>query len=321
MNSKQDRPVIWLAEPEDFCTEARALMESKAEVRYGITPAISLKEVFSNCDAFFFRLGFQIQEEDLSENQRCRFIACPVTGLDHIDTDTCSRYGIKIISLKGERDFLSGIRATAEHTFALMLASLRRLVPACESVRSGIFNRDLFRGQELFHKTLGIVGYGRLGRQVARYALAFEMNVMACDVDPEQTDYSTPVVFSSLDHVLSHADIISIHVDFHEGNRHFVNRSFLEKMKRGAILINTSRGGIVDEDALVDALESGQLSSAALDVIEGEPHPKTDTRMMKYLRKQDNLIITPHIGGNTYESFEKTELFIVNKLLKALDHA
>ena len=319
MNSTEKNPVIWLAEPEGFCAEALALLESKAEIRYGVPD--SVRDCFSKCDAFFFRLGFRIHGGDLSENQRCRIIACPVTGLDHIDVEACKRYGIKIISLKGEREFLSGVRATAEHTFALMLACLRNLIPANDSVRSGNFNRDLFRGHELYHKTLGIIGYGRLGRQVARYALAFDMNIMACDIDPEQTDYSTPVVFSNLDHVLSSSDILSLHVDFHDGNHHLVDRIFLEKMKRGAVLINTSRGGIVDEDALLDALESGHLSAAALDVIEGEPDPDMESRLMNYLRTHDNLIITPHIGGNTFESFEKTELFIVHKLLKALNHA
>ncbi|MBV6473306.1 MAG: Hydroxypyruvate reductase [Saprospiraceae bacterium] len=314
------RPRIWIAEPDGFCDEAIQLLEAHADVVARPPGDLSLREAFGNCDAMIFRLGFSVRREDLSANQRCRYIATPVTGTDHIDEIACREMGIAVISLRGEREFLSKIPATAEHTFALMLALVRKIVPAIRHVREGRFDRDLFRGTELSGKTLGIIGYGRLGSMVAAYARAFGMRVLANDIDEEREDLSAGLVFCELDTLLPQCDVVSLHIDYNKANHHFADASFFARMKHGAFLINTARGALVDGPALVEALDSGHLGGAALDVVEGEPDVCIDAPLLQYHQRSDLLIITPHIGGNTVESFERTEVFIATKLIKALQH-
>ncbi|MCC6754586.1 MAG: hypothetical protein IT266_11450 [Saprospiraceae bacterium] len=314
------RPLIWIAEPDGFCAEAIQILEAHADVVARAPGDQPLQEAFGNCDAMIFRLGFSILREDLSANQRCRFIATPVTGTDHIDEAACREMGIAVISLRGEREFLSKVPATAEHTFALMLALVRRIVPAANHVREGQFNRDRFRGTELSGKTLGIIGYGRLGSMVASYARAFGMRVLANDIDEDREDLSAGLVFCELDILLDQSDIISLHIDYNKANHHFAGASFFARMRRGAFLINTARGALIDGAALVEAIDSGHLGGAALDVVEGEPDVCFDAPLLNYLQHSERLIITPHIGGNTVESFQRTEVFIATKLIKALQH-
>lgn len=312
------KPVIWLAESKGFSSAAMQLLQAHGEVVLGLENEPSLGQIFQNCDVFWFRLGQRIEAKDLRPDQRCRWIVTPVTGTDHIDEEACARCGIHLISLKGEREFLSKVRATGEHTLALMFALSRKLFPAINHVREGGFRRELFQGNELYGKTLGIVGFGRLGSMVAQYGLALGMHVVAHDILQEKEDLITGVTFTDLDHLLSLSDFVSLHMDFHKGNLHCVDRSFFSKMKSSAFLINTSRGGLVKDEDLVYALENGIIAGAALDVVEGEPDVDFNSVLMRYFRQSDRIIITPHIGGNTTESFEKTEVFIAQKLIKAL---
>jgi D-3-phosphoglycerate dehydrogenase len=319
LNSSK-RPVIWIGEPDGFSTRAKSILEAYATVIYKEVNSSQLKEVFQNCDAFIFRLGLKIEEQHLLDNQRCKLIATPVTGIDHIDLEACGNKNILILSLKNETEFLNQVRATAEHTFALILSLIRKLVPATKSIEAGSFDRQSFKGSELYQKTLGIIGYGRLGKIVAKYAGAFDMKIIFHDIkliNPERIDH----IAVSLNDLLSKADIVSLHVDANPSNANMVNEIFLNKMKVSAILINTSRGSVVDEAALVTALENKKIAGAALDVVSGEPEVNFDSSLFEYLKLHDNLLITPHIGGNTTESFEKTECFIAEKIIQQLMHA
>lgn len=311
----RNRPVVWVAEPDEIAIKNKQLLELNFDVIYQKISALELKQVFTQCDVLLFNLGFRIQERDLNLHQRCKIIATPVTGLDHIDLEACNRNNIRILSLKGATDFLKNVRATAEHTMALMLCLIRNIVPAANHVASNQFNRNPFKGTELYQKTLGIIGYGRLGKIVAQYAIAFDMKICCFEIDESKRIQHDTIQFCDLDTLLSKSDIISVHIDLNERNEGLINKEFFSKIKKGAFLINTSRGNLVIEDDLVDALKSGKLAGAALDVVRNETEIEFRDNLYQYHKQHNNLIITPHIGGLTAESTEKTEAFIINQIL------
>lgn len=282
-----------------------------------VEPCIAddLPIIFNNYDVFWFRLGFKIDKYLILNSTRLKVIVTPVTGIDHIDELACKEKNIKILCLRGEYDFLKEVRATAEHTFALVFALLRNIPEAILSVKNGRWNRDLFRGRELFGKKVGIVGFGRLGEIAAFYFHAFGCEVKYFDIVTKSSDYA--VAASSLNEIAS-CDIISIHVNYSQDTHHLIDKEFFDLCSPGTIFINTSRGGIVNEKALLSALKSGKLAAAALDVIQDEFNFSSANELVEYSKTNSNLLITPHIGGNTYESFEKTEFFLASKLINML---
>lgn len=310
-------PRVLIAEPLDFSPEAVRILETGAEVVLRSTDRTTLAAEFTEFDAVWFRLAHRIDRQVLGERPRCRVLALPVTGLDHVDLAACAEHKIRVVSLRGETEFLKQIRGTAELTIALTLALLRRLPAAAEHVRSGGWNRDLFRGRELYGCTVGIVGAGRLGQIVAGYFRTFGMRVVAYDPRPDfprEIGERAP----SLAALLSQSDVVSIHVNYDATTRHLVGRAELAAMPSHAVLINTSRGGVVDEIALAEALQSGRIAGAALDVLDGEPEI-ADHPLVHISKTSDRVLIVPHIGGNTVESFAKTECFLAHRVLEALN--
>jgi D-3-phosphoglycerate dehydrogenase len=310
------RRKIFISESDRFTPEALMFLKTFAEVSFGDGSKEQLKDAFLNSDVVWIRLANKIDRTFFSSDMKCRVIACAVTGIDHINLSDCHEFGVQIVCLKGETEFLKEVRATAELTMGLMLALIRKIPQASASVKSGIWNRDLFAGSELFKKTIGIVGLGRLGLIVAEYAKSFGMSVLA--YDKHQNFPSDIQKLSSLTELCSLADVISIHLSYDDSTKEIFDSTCFNAMKCSAVLINTARGGIVDEKALLLALESKKIRGAALDVLNGEPGINESHPLVQYAIKNDNLLIVPHIGGNTPESFEKTELFIAKKIQSIL---
>jgi D-3-phosphoglycerate dehydrogenase len=258
------------------------------------------------------RLSHHISKEVIKLGVRLKVIATATTGLDHIDLDAAQMAGIKVISLKGEVEFLKTITATAEHTFGLMLSICRNIPAAFNDVLKGNWNRDNFRGVELKGKTLGIVGFGRLGKMVSVYGSAFGMRVIIND--PYITDIPDNIKQCGLDELLQKSDFVSIHVPLNSETFKMIGQPQFSLMKRSAYLINTSRGDVIDEDALIDALTNKIIAGAAIDVISGELLTGNDSRIIDYARANNNLIITPHIGGATIDSMQATEIYIADKI-------
>jgi D-3-phosphoglycerate dehydrogenase len=272
-----------------------------------------------NYDVLVVRLGLRVNAEVLAAGKRLQAVVTPTTGLDHIDSMIARQRGIAVLSLKGERDFLDKVVGTAEHTMALMLSLLRHIPFAFDAVKCNEWRRDLYRGRELCERRLGILGYGRLGSIVARYALVFGMHVYV--YDPYISDAPPPIKrCSSLEELLSQAEVLTIHVPLNEETEGLLGARELALLPVEAAIVNTSRGAIINEDALLVALESGRLAGAALDVICHEELVGTGVTnpLLDYARAHTNLVITPHIGGATYESVEKADLFIVGKLRRFL---
>lgn len=302
---------ILVAETENFSNEAIQALNEFADVTCEDIQAHQLLDALNTYDVFWFRLKFKLTASILTQSKQCKIIICPATGLDHIDLEACKSKGITVLSLKGKVDFLKNIRATAEHTIALALGMLRHIPAASESTKNLKWNRNPYKGHELFEKTIGILGVGRLGSITASYFKAFSANVLGYDIKPFDENICEPV--ANMNELFRNCDLISVHVNLNEDTYHLIGEEHFNLMKPGSWFINTSRGQIVDSAALLQALQTGQLAGAAVDVIEDEFSPKQDS-LLGYAAKHNNLLITPHIGGNTYESFAKTELFMVEQL-------
>ncbi len=307
---------IIVAEPQDFGDKARAILGSIGHVDIKQLDQHTIAQALNEYDVFWFRLAWKLDAQLINGIARCKIIATPVTGTDHIDLEACARKHVQVASLRGEREFLREVRATAELTLALAFALLRHLPRAANDVLQGHWNRDAFRGRELYQKTAGIIGLGRLGSITADYCRALGMRVIG--YDPSPTADAVVERKTTLDAVLKEADVLSLHVSYGPSTHHLIGARELSQLKPTSVLINTSRGAVVDSAALLSALQTGKLSGAALDVIEGEPHIDASHPLIAYARTHDNLIIVPHIGGNTTESFEKTEVFLAEKVVRML---
>ena len=312
------RPKILVTESSGFSSEAAALLRKHGDlVLADLTRAGLLSEV-GEADVLWIRLRHRIDVEILAAAPRLTMIITPTTGLNHIDLAEAERRGIKILSLQGETQFLNDVRATAEHTIALTLSLLRRVPSAVEDVKKGSWDRDRFKGRELFGKTIGVIGYGRLGRIVAKYFSAFDTRILVSEPHLDLLSIGSDIAMLGIDELLQQSDIVTLHVNLSDRTRYFFGKEQFSKMKASAWFINTARGELIDETALLDALRSGHLAGAALDVLQNEQYNDMGLHpLVAYAREHENLLITPHIGGCTVESMDKTEVFMAQKLCEA----
>lgn len=280
----------------------------------------ALAQLLPRFDYYCAAIGVPVERALLERASRLKAIVTVSTGLDHIDLDCAAERGIEVLSLRGETAFLDNVTSTAELAFGLLLSVARRLPWASAAASRGEWARERFRGHQLSGLTLGVLGYGRLGRMMAEYGHAFRMRVLACDVKPvEAPDW---VTVAPLERLLEESDAVSIHIHLTPENRRLIDARAIARMKPGAVLINTSRGAIVDEDALLEAIQQGRLAGAGLDVIDGElgedvrQHP-----ILRYAREHENVVVTPHIGGVTLEAQAAAFRYMVAKFGRWLSTA
>jgi len=306
------------AEPGNYSPQALVILQQVGMVQMVTLNRAELLAALSDVDALIVRLGFQVDEEVFAAAPNLRAVVSATTGLDHIDLAAAERHGVQVLSLRGEVDFLRSIPATAELTWGLLLALTRKIPVAFSSVLAGQWQRDYFKGHDLAGKRLGILGLGRIGHMVARYGLAFGMRVLAHDPQPLQWEESVERI-TSMNELLEQSDVLSIHVPLKPETVGLVGAAELSRLPAGALLINTSRGDILDETALLASLENGHLAGAALDVLSHERSGSLVTSpLVAFARTHSNLILTPHIGGATYESMAATEIFMAQKLVNYL---
>ena len=303
-------------EPEGYSDSAKQLLESMGNVITGPHDREGLLDTVEQVDVLIVRLGHRIDKEVMSHGKRLKVIVSATTGLNHIDLAYAAKKNIEVLSLKGETAFLETLTATAELTWMLLLTLVRKASSAINHVSDGRWQRDLFKGSQLQGKILGVIGYGRLGKIVADYGRAFKMEVIVNDPFIEKVPKWTQNV--SLNELLTRADIVSLHVPLEQETVKLLSDEQFSLMKKGAILINTSRGEIIDERALLKSLKSGHLRGAGLDVISNEVEQHagwpSNSELWQYSTQVDNVLITPHIGGATMESMEDSEIFMANKL-------
>jgi glyoxylate reductase len=272
-----------------------------------------LLEGIKGVDAILCLLTDKIDGEIMdAAGPQLKIISNYAVGFDNIDTDAAAKRGIIVCNTPSDEVN----EAVAEHTWALILALARRIVEADEATRRGAyhgFEPDIFLGTNLIGKTLGIVGLGRIGTMVARRATGYKMTVLYNKHSPEpEAERELGVKFVPLDELLGTADFVTLHVPLTDETKHMMNKDTFAKMKKGSYLVNTARGPVVDERALVDALTSAQIAGAALDVFDNEPNISPE------LIDNQRVITTPHIASATWEARIKMGEQAVAAIIDAL---
>ncbi len=276
--------------------------------RPGMTPE-ELKEQIRDADALAIRSATKVTAELIDAAPRLKVIGRAGTGLDNVDIPYASKKGIVVMNTPGGNTI-----TTAEHAISLMLALARNVPQAAQSMREGKWEKKKFQGTEIFNKTLGVIGLGRIGSVVAERALGLKMRVLA--YDPYITKESAAakgVELVSLDELLARSDFITLHIPKTKETVKILNRQAFHKMKPGVRIINCARGGLVDEEALLEAIKEGKVAGAALDVFETEP-PSPDFP----LRDLPNVICTPHLGASTEEAQANVSVAICEQILEYL---
>ncbi len=304
------------AEPLGYTEPARATLRSFADLDERALTRDQLLAAIATYDVLIVRLGHRIDRPLLAAAKNLKFVVTATTGLDHIDLEAARQAGVAVLSLRDEPEFLKEVRATAELALGLLLALIRKIPQAARSVGDGGWDRDRFQGRELYRKTAGVVGMGRLGTIMAESLKALGMTTLGYDIREDFPHHVAERV-GDLCEMLARCDVVSLHVKLNPDTTGMIGARELAAMKPNAVLVNTARGGVVDETALLAALREKQIAGAALDTLCGEPMIDERHPLVQYAQSHDNLLIVPHIGGHTAESFEKTELFMAEKLKRA----
>ena len=255
-----------------------------------------------------------IGKKILDRAKKLKVIATASTGTNHIDLKYAKKKRVKVISLKEERKLINKISSTAEHALALTLASIRNIIISNKSVLSGEWDYTKFIGHQMNFLTVGVIGFGRLGKKYANYCKSLGSKVFF--FDPYKKSFSKKIKkISNLKKLLQISDIISLHVHLEESTYHLVNKSFLSKLKKNIIIINTARGDVVNESDLIHFLKKNKNAKYATDVLEKEIFTKKNNKLIRYSKKnQKQILITPHIGGMTVEAQELAYNFAAKKL-------
>lgn len=294
---------ILVITPVKHIDGVKDILENTGEVTYLEDPSHDdVKKVIDKYHAVFTnpnKSKVYISKEIIDRGQNLLAICTASTGITHIDIPYAVKKGIKIISLTEEYDVIKKISSTAELAFTLMMSALRKIPQSFDSVKKGKWDYQPFIGRQLDHLTVGIVGYGRLGSLMAKYCKAFGSKVIVCD--PYKDAAIDGYIQVELYELLGKSDIISIHVHVNQETLKMVDSSWFEKMKDSLILVNTSRGELIDEKALIKYLKTHPNSIYATDVICDEIVNKASNLIIQYAKKHKNIIITPHIGGMTIE--------------------
>ncbi|MEW4487590.1 phosphoglycerate dehydrogenase [Thalassoglobus sp. JC818] len=278
------------------------LLEDHPEIDLVYEPEIhkdpsALKEALATADGVVIRSGTKLTEDVLSGQKRLKVVARAGVGVDNVDLVAATRQGI-VVSNTPDGNTLS----TAEQTIAMMMGLCRNIGPASQSMREGRWDRKLFTGTQLAGKTVGVIGLGRIGLAVARRCNGLEMNVLGYDpfLSEDRAAEQKIELYRDIDELLVKCDLVTVHTPLTDETRGLINSERLKKMKKGVRLVNCARGGIIDEEALLEGLESGQVGGAALDVYVTEKAGANDK-----LASYPNVLCTPHLGASTEEAQEQ----------------
>jgi D-3-phosphoglycerate dehydrogenase len=260
-----------------------------------------VKAALAEADALIVRSATKVTADLISDAKNLKLVARAGVGLDNVDKEACSAKGIKVMNTPG-----ASTNAVAELVIGLIICSMRNVQKAHHQMKNHRWEKKKLTGREIGGKTLGIIGYGRIGAMLGAKAQALGMKVIAYSPPPRREDGIVTYV-DDLDSFLGQADVISLHAALTDGTRNIISRDNIAKMKDGAFLVNTARGEMIDEDALYDAVKSGKITGAALDVYQEEPYKGK-------LLELENVYFTPHIGAGTKEA----QLRIGNELVEIL---
>jgi D-3-phosphoglycerate dehydrogenase len=271
-------------------------------------PKDELLNIIQDYVALVVRSETKVTKDVIERAKNLKVIGRAGVGVDNIDVEEATRKGILVINAPEGNTI-----AACEHTIGLMLAISRKIPQAFSLLRQGKWERKSFIGNELYGKTLGLVGLGRIGSEVAKRAKSFKMRVIAYDpfISPEKAKELDVELYSDLPALLKEADYVSLHLPLTQDTKNLIGKKELEMMKPTAYLINCARGGLVDEDALYEILKEKKIAGAALDVFKNEPINPDNP-----LLTLDNVVLTPHLGASTQEAQEKVALIVAEEIIR-----
>ncbi len=286
----------------------KAVKDFQVDCKYGLKPE-ELKSVIKDYDALIVRSSTEVTADIVEAAKKLRFIGRAGVGLDNVDLSAATKKGIVAMNTPA-----GNTTSTAEHTFSMILALSRNIPQACASLKAGKWDRSKFNGVELYGKTLGIIGFGRIGSTVAKFAKTFGMEVIVFDPYLSvEVAKQRGVDMVDLQVVLKKADYITIHIPKTSETKNLIGEKELNLMKKNARIVNCARGGIIDEVALAKALDSKRIAGAALDVFDAEP-PDMNSALLKL----DNCVVTPHLGASTTEAQVNVAIEIAETVRDAL---
>lgn len=291
---------------------AGRIIEAAAEVDF--LPTMSedeLVKIIGNYDALMVRSQTKVTPKIIEAGKNLKIIGRAGVGVDNIDLESATQNGIIVVNSPD-----GNTMAAAEHTIALMLAMARNIVPAATSTKQGKWDRSKFTGTELYKKTLGIIGFGKIGSHVGEVALALGMKVVVYDpfTSKEVVEKFGGEYVESLDNFWGKCDFITVHVPKTKDTLNMINKDTIAKMKKGVRLVNCARGGIINETDLKDAINSGYVASAAIDVYENEPN----IAECPLLECQGNIVLTPHLGASTQEAQMNVAIDVAEQIKEVL---
>lgn len=269
-----------------------------------------LAEIIPNYEGLIVRSQTQVTSNIIAAAPNLKVIARAGVGVDNIDVEAATKHGVIVINAPDGNT----ISAT-EHSMAMILSMARNVPQAHQSLKNGKWDRKAYRGTELYNKTLGVIGAGRIGIGVAKRAQSFGMNILAFDPYlSEDKAKELNVTRATVDEIAEQADFVTVHTPLTPKTRGIVDKAFFEKAKPTLQIINVARGGIIDEDALVEALDTDQIQGAAIDVFESGP--ATESPLVAH----DKIIVTPHLGASTVEAQEKVAVSVANEIIDIFEH-
>ena len=300
---------------DEISEKGLVLLEKDPRVQLDVRLGLETSELYGligDYDAIITRSGTQVDAELLSHATNLKMVARAGVGIDNVDVVAASERGIIVVNAP-----FGNTNSAAEHSMAILLSMCRNVPDANASLKSGQWQRAPFTGYELKHKTMGIIGLGKVGGRVASRSRAFEMDVVVYDPyisEKRAADFGTRLV--SLDELVSMADVISVHTPLNDETRDLITGEHFSAMKEGVLIVNCARGGIINESAMLAALESGKVQGAAFDVWSEEP-PKSD--VLKKMIEHPRMVVTPHLGANTFEAQTNVAIDVSREILNLLD--
>jgi D-3-phosphoglycerate dehydrogenase len=280
----------------------------EAEMKTGLSET-ELVKIIPQYDALIVRSGTKVTPKIIEAGKNLKIIGRAGVGVDNVDLPTATKNGVIVVNSPEGNTV-----AAAEHSFAMLLTMTRQIPQAYAKLKGGTWDKKSFKGVEVLNKTLGVVGLGKIGRRVASYALGMGMKVIASDpFVTEEYAKSLGVELKKPDEVISQSDFITFHIPKTKETLNLINAQTIARMKKGVRLVNVARGGIINENDLCEALKSGQVAAAALDVFEKEPLP-ADSPLLKL----DNVVVTPHLGASTVEAQVNVVIDVAEQIIEVL---
>ncbi len=315
-----------ILEPHKYSQKALSIYKSFGPVscvsNINKHPTPTQKKLFAKTNILVVRNMVHLDKAFIDLFPNLKILGVGMTGLNHIDTAYLKKKGVVLFSVKGQTKLLKNVPAVAEKTIGFIISLSHQLTSGFESVKKGNWQYKDYIGNQIEGKTIGLIGFGRLGTIVARHAKAFRMNIIATDPNVTRAEMKKKGVTKvSLTTLLKKSDFVSMHASYTLANTDLLKEKHFKQMKRGALYINTARGELNNEKALLKALTSKHIAGAALDVMKNEHRNGTHLKknpLITYAKKHNNLLIIPHTGGFVWEGLEKVENFVAEAIQKHL---